>query len=230
MRVPDWLQGQAQRQFFRCGFAFTTKPRVLAALNLQGVAMKIVKRLLKEGESKNNIFDQATGKGLNPKKVSKYLASHPDKEEAEKYSRANNMLIGIYSVVVLLSMLGAVSMISELPRAAIYGVLAFSLLIPAVVIYCIYKKQSIGYLLLCFFLVKGIIDSFKEYEADPTGVLVGVAISGSLLIYVIVLKIKLFPYQNFFNTKKNSEGIAVFTKREVRDTHELDNLLRRSGQ
>ena len=174
--------------------------------------MKIVKRLLKEGENKKTIFDQATEEGLNPKKVSKYLAMYPDKEESEKYNRANNILIGIYSVMVLLSMLGAVSMISELPQAAIYGVLAFALLIRAAIIYCIYKKQSIGYLLLCFFLFKGILDSFKEYQADPTGVLVGIAISASLLIYVIVLKSKLFPYQNFFNTKKNNEGIAVFSK------------------
>lgn len=174
--------------------------------------MKIVKRLLKEGKNKKDVFKQATEEGFNPKKVSKYLAMYPDIEESEKYNGANNILIGIYSIMVLLSMLGAASRISELPQAVIYGVVAFALLIPAAVIYCIYKKQAIGYLILCFFLLKGILDTLKEYEADPVGVLVGVAISASLLIYVVVLKYKIFPHQNFFNTKKNNEGIAIFTK------------------
>ena len=174
--------------------------------------MKIVKRLLKEGENKKSIFEKALAEGLNLKKVSKYLAMYPDSEESESYNKANNILIGVYSVLVLLGLLGAMPILSELPVGAILGVLAFALLIPGVVIYCIYKKQSIGYLMLCFFLFKGILDLFKGYESDPAGVWVGVAINACLIVYVVILKNKLFPYQNFFNTKKNNEGFAIFTK------------------
>ncbi|WP_163932742.1 hypothetical protein [Paraferrimonas sp. SM1919] len=174
--------------------------------------MKIVKRLLKEGENKASIFEKASAYGLNPKKVSKYLAMYPDSEESKKYNRANNILIGIYSVLFLLGLLGAVPILSELPVGAMLGVLAFALLIPSAVIYCIYKKQSIGYLILCFFLFKGIFDSFKGYEADPVGVWVGAAINVCLIVYVVILKNKLFPHQNFFNTKKNDEGVSIFTK------------------
>ncbi|MEM9257365.1 MAG: hypothetical protein AAGA91_18140 [Pseudomonadota bacterium] len=174
--------------------------------------MKIVKRLLKEGENKGSIFEKASAEGLNPKKVSKYLAMYPDPEESENYNRANNILIGIYSVLVLLGLLGATHILFELPAGAMLGVLAFALLIPGAIIYCIYKKQSIGYLILCFFLFKGILDSFKEYEASPVGVWVGVAINACLVVYVVILKNKLFPHQNFFNTKKSGEGIAIFTK------------------
>lgn len=174
--------------------------------------MKIVKRLLKEGENKNSIFEKASVEGLNPQKVSKYLAMYPDAEESKKYNRANNILIGVYSVLVLLGLLGAAPILSELPVGAMLGILAFALLIPGAVIYCIYKKQSIGYLILCFFLLKGILDSFKEYEADPIWVWVGVAINSCFIVYVVILKNKLFPHQNFFNTKKNAEGISIFTK------------------
>jgi hypothetical protein len=174
--------------------------------------MKIVKRLFKEGENKESIFEKASAEGLNPKKVSKYLAMYPDTEESEKYNRANNILIGIYSVLVLLGLLGAAQALAELPVGAILGVLAFALLIPGAVIYCIYKKQSIGYLVLCFFLFKGILDSFKGYEADHIGFWVGVAINVCLIVYVVILKNKLFPHQNFFNTKKNEEGVSIFTK------------------
>lgn len=182
------------------------------ALHLQGASMKIVERLLKEGENKNIIFEKASDEGLNPKKVSKYLAMYPDADDAEKYNKANNILIGIYSVFVLLGLLGVAPMLSELSIAAILGVLAFALLIPGAVIYFIYKKQSIGYLIICFFLFKGILDSFKGFESDPTGVLVGIIANTCLIVYVIILKNKLFPHQNFFNTRKNDEGIAIFTK------------------
>lgn len=174
--------------------------------------MKTVKRLLKEGENKRSIFEKASAEGLNPQRVSRYLAIYPDAEESKIYNRANNILICIYSVFVLLGLLGVVPFLSELPVGAIIGILVFVLFIPGAVMYCIYKKQSIGYLVLCFFLFKGILDSLKGYEADPVEVWVGVAINAFLFVYVVILKNKLFPHQNFFNTKKDAEGISIFTK------------------
>lgn len=174
--------------------------------------MKLVKRLMKEGVNKEEIFARASEEGLNLKKVSKYLAMYPDQEESETYGKANNILIGVYSLLVLFGLLGAAPLLAELPPAAMLGVLAFALLIPGVVINGIYKKQSIGYLLLSFFLLKGIIDSFKDYQSDPMTVWIGVGINLCLIVYVVILKNKLFPHQNFFNSKKNSEGIALFTK------------------
>jgi hypothetical protein len=174
--------------------------------------MKIVKRLMKQGVDKKDIFSRAIDEGLNPKKVSKHLAMYPDPEESEVYRRANNILIGIYVFLVVVGLLNAASVLAELPTAAILGVLAFALLIPGAVIYCIYRKQSIGYLFFAFFLGKGILDSFQGYESDPIAVGIGIGINLCLIVYVVILKNKLFPYQNFFNTKKNNGGIAIFTK------------------
>lgn len=174
--------------------------------------MKIVKRLLKEGLNKEDVFAKASEEKLDPQKVSKYLAMYPDVEESEKYGRANNILVGIYSVMVLLNLIGAAPMLSEIPVAATVVVLAFLLLIPGAVIYCIYKKQAIGYLILCFLLVKGALESFNEYQEEPLWILVVVAINTCLLLYVVILKNKLFPYQNFFNTKRNGNGVFIFTK------------------
>ncbi|MES0489949.1 MAG: hypothetical protein ABUK01_08165 [Leptospirales bacterium] len=174
--------------------------------------MKIVKRLIKEGVDKKEIFAKASDEGLNPKKVSRLLAMYPDVEESEKYNKANNILIGIYIVMVLFGILGAASMLNELPTEAILGILAFALLIPIAVIYILYKKQALGYLVLSFFLIKGITDSIKEYQTDPVAVWIGVGLSACLIVYAVILKIKLFPHQNFFNTKKDSDGIVIFTK------------------
>ena len=174
--------------------------------------MKAVKKQLSAGLGKNEIFEKASVDGLNLKKVSKYLAMFPDSDESLKYNKANNILIGIYSILVIIGLLGSASMFSSIPPAGLVAVLLFALLIPAAVIYSIYKKQSIGYLILCFFLFKGILDSFKGYEAEPTSVLIGVSINAALIIFIVILKNKLFPHQNFFNTKKDNDGFSVYTK------------------
>ena len=184
----------------------------IGKLNLQGVLMKIVRRLLNEGENKKSIFEKALAEGLNPKKVSKYLAMYPDPEESEKYNRANNILLGICSLLVFLGVLSVMPLISELSLDLILVVLAFALLVPGCVIFCIYDKRSIGYLVLCFFLFKGVLDSFVDYEVGSAEFLVTVVLNASLLIYIVILKKKLFPHQNFFNTKKDDEGVTIFTK------------------
>ena len=174
--------------------------------------MKVVKKQLAAGFSKNEIFEKASDEGLNLKKVSKYLAMFPDDEESKKYNKANNILIGVYSLLVCMGLLRLFSMISDISATGIVALLVIALLIPGVLIYTIYKKQAVGYLVLCIFLLQGVLESFKGYEADPVSFWVSVSINVTLIIFIIILKNKLFPHQSFFNTKKNSEGFAVYTK------------------
>jgi len=174
--------------------------------------VKIVKKLLSEGLSKQEVFEKASSDGLNLKKVAKQLSIYPDDRESNKYNKANNILIGLYSLIVAIGLIGFIPMLTEFQAVGMVLVLSFALLIPGAIIYCIYKKQSLGYLILCFFLFKGVLDSFKGIETDPLAVWVGVSINVCLIIYIVVLKNKLFPHQNFFNTKKDNNGFVVFTK------------------
>lgn len=137
----------------------------------------------------------------------------PDDEESKKYHKANNILLGIYTLLTMMSLFGLISTLSGMSPTVIAVALSFDILILAAVIYCISKKQSLGYLILCFFLFKGAMDSFRGYESDPTSVWVSVFINIALVIFIVVLKRKLFPHQNFFNTRKDSDGFAVYTKR-----------------
>lgn len=171
--------------------------------------MRIVKRLLREGKSKDSIFEKASEEGLNLKKVSKYLAMYPDLEESESYSSANNTLIGIYLVWILLGLLSIAPILPEFPVATVIGFIAFEVLIPVLVLYCIYRKISIGYLILLFFLF---INILRLFGAGVIDVLSEVCINAFFIAYVVILKNKLFPYQNFFNTKKNAKGLSIFKK------------------
>ncbi|MGF1758216.1 hypothetical protein L4D76_09775 [Photobacterium sagamiensis] len=174
--------------------------------------MKIVKLQVKQGLEKKEVFKNALGTGLDKKKVSKYLANFPDKDLSGKYNRANNILIALYSVMSLFGIIVTIGLVSDLPTIAIAGLLIFGILFPGFIIYCIHKKYATGYLILSFILFQGIIDSLKDLETDPTGVWIGVSISLLLLAYVVILKKKLFPYQNFLNFRKNEDGVYIYSK------------------
>lgn len=171
--------------------------------------MKIVKRLINEGVNKNDIFERAVEDELDLKKVSKILAMCPDSEEAEKYKTANYILMTIYLVMVLLSIL---PLLWNQALETVLIVLAVALIIPGAILQSIYKKQYFGYIIFCFFMMKGTFESFEGYELNSIVTWVAIVLDVFLFAYAIILKNKLFPYQNFFNTKKNSEGITIFTK------------------
>jgi hypothetical protein len=56
------------------------------------------------------------------------------------------------------------------------------------------------------FHIKGILDSLKLIESSPKWFVIGVTVNLAMLVFVVILKKKLFPYQNFFNSKKTNEG------------------------
>ena len=64
--------------------------------------------------------------------------------------------------------------------------------------------------ILCFFMFKGILDSFKSFEQDPIAVYIAVAINIAIMGYAAFLKVRLFPFQNFFNTRKDENGIFIY--------------------
>ena len=174
--------------------------------------MKIVKRLLKDGVDKKEIFDRAVAEGLDAKKVAKHLALYPDPEESERYHKANKTLLIVYSVLTLFGMLAILPLLAGMPAGAMLVLLGFVLLIPVALIYSISKKQSIGYLVLSFFVLKGVVDSFTDTEGDVTAMAISMSVGVLFLTFVVCLKLRLFPHQNFINNKKDQDGLVIFTK------------------
>ncbi|CAG9001747.1 MAG: hypothetical protein CENE_03773 [Candidatus Celerinatantimonas neptuna] len=117
--------------------------------------MKNIKRLLKEGGDKNEIFDKAVHEGLNSKKVSRYLAKNPDPEESKKHNLINNILVGIYVILILLSIpkiaidfyqLAPLYDLAPLQITIIGSIILIS--IQLLIIYSIYKKIAYGYIVV----------------------------------------------------------------------------------
>ncbi len=172
--------------------------------------MKIVRNLLKEGKTKQEIFEKASDEGLKQKKVAKYLARHPDPEEAEKYNKANMLLVGLCVVLVLLRV-WTISLLSIEFTSVVVLAAVFPLVILCAATYYIFKMQPSGYLILCYILAIGILNSFKLIPSYPLPILLAISMSIILIIYAVVLKYAIFPYQNFSNSMKDSDGIPIYT-------------------
>lgn len=184
--------------------------------------MKIIKSLLKEGIPKEEIYQLALKDGLKTKKVSHILSMYPDPDTATNYTKHNTALIIIYLIWQAFGYLYIFSKPITLSPTAMLAALAISLIIPIIVVYLLYNKIAYGYLFLSFLLLKGILEPFKYPETvhpeNLIGSLIGVTILIAVLAYTITLKFKLFPYQGFFNLKKDKNGAYIFTANSKQET------------
>lgn len=170
--------------------------------------MKQLKKDLKNGMSKDEAFTNLINRNGDQKQGSRILALYPEPQYAQKCNTANKILIIIYSLLSLFAILGLLINYIHLSFALLLFLFAIGVLLPAVVIYLLYKKNAAAYIFLAFLLIKGMIDVFRQ--KDQSIILVSIIINLILLIFVVILKYKLFPYQNFFNTKKDANGIYIY--------------------
>lgn len=170
--------------------------------------MKQLKKDIKNGVNKDEAFTNLINRNGDQKQGSKILALYPEPQYAKKYNTANKVLILIYGLLSLLAILGLLINFIHLSPSNLLFLFAIGALLPSVVIYFIYKKNAAGYIFLAFLLAKGMIDVFRQ--KDQSIILISIVINLTLLIFVVILKYKLFPYQNFFNTKKDANGLYVY--------------------
>jgi hypothetical protein len=171
--------------------------------------MKQLKKDLKNGKSKNEVLKDFQERGNeNITKAVMYLNSIPDELIAKKYALANNILLGLYSIVSILIL--AVTFAQTKSSFILIDVAVF-----ITMAFFIAKKKAWAYLVLAFLMVRSILNVLKPYLAEPTtGGLVMMSIFAFIFIFALVLKVKLFPKQNFLNTKKDENGSLIFNHSE----------------
>ena len=178
--------------------------------------MKYVRSLLKKGLSKVEVFQRGVYSGLSKRQVSRYLSLFPDPEQSEKYHTANLTFIILYSIVVMLATIGSVFEISYEFLNQYTAILFFcSLLFDGFILYGLYKKNALSYLIVAFLCFKGSINCVRDFDMNMIGAWIGLSIDVSLFIYAMSLKIWLFPYQNLFHSKRYQEGVYCFTGSEA---------------
>ncbi|MDD5051431.1 MAG: hypothetical protein PHO27_01720 [Sulfuricurvum sp.] len=170
--------------------------------------MKQLKKDIKTGMNKDVAFTKFVFRKGDQKKGSRVLALFPEPKYAEKYAKENKILIIIYGLLSLFALLGLSVQFAHLPPLWLLFLLTIGFLLPALVLYLLYKKNAGAYMFLAFLLVKGILDLLRQN--DHSIILIGILVNLGLLIFVVILKQKLFPYQNFFNTKKDENGLYIY--------------------
>ncbi|MDD2779954.1 hypothetical protein [Sulfuricurvum sp.] len=170
--------------------------------------MKQLKKDLKNSMDKDEAFIKFINRNGDQKKGSRILSLFPEPKYAEKYAKANKILITIYGLLSLFAILGLSVQFAHLPPLWLLFLLTIGVLLPALVLYLLYKKNAGAYMFLAFLLVKGIFDLLRQ--SDQSMILIGIVVNLGLLIFVVILKQKMFPYQNFFNTKKDTNGLYIY--------------------
>lgn len=131
--------------------------------------MKKLKQDIKNGTDKREAFESIVKRNGNLKKASRYLASLPELAIANRYKTANNILIALYATLNIITLLFLIPSMLSWPIALLFLGLAFSAVLPACVIYLIYKNSSKGYFLLMNLSILGLSRVIRGYIEDPTG-------------------------------------------------------------
>ena len=172
--------------------------------------MKQLKIDLKEGLSKDQALKNCMERdSQNRNKAISYLASIPDITNAQKYSFANNILIGIYSIVDL-------SIILMKLITAGFSFIVIDLIVYIFITYFLFKKKAFAYIFLGTLMVYYSRAVLVPYLKEPTTIgLLFLLTYVFILIYALVLKMKLFPNQNLFNLKKDKKGTLIFNHTNI---------------
>ena len=168
--------------------------------------MKKLKIDLKEGLSKDQVLESFMERDpQNRNKAISYLSSIPDIPNARKYSFANNILIGVYSIVDI-----SIMLMKFITSG--FSSIVIDLMVYTFITYFLFKKKAFAYIFLAILMVYYSRDVLIPYLKEPTTIgLLFLLTYIFILGFSLVLKIKLFPKQNLFNLKKDKKGELIFS-------------------
>ncbi len=172
--------------------------------------MKRVKSLLSEGSSKNEAFQIAISDGLDRKKVSQYLASIPDSKHLKHFSKSHKILLWQVITLYSLGLAGMLPLLLVLTPGVIAVVLVLYILITGSIIYTLYKGYASGFFMLLFMMLVGLFQIASMLNHSPISASFGIVFYTAITLQAIYLKTKLYPYQNFFHTREDDQGIRIY--------------------
>lgn len=177
--------------------------------------MKELKQDIKKGMSKNEAFEnfknRESGNTKKIKKASSYLANIPASIILKKYSKKNYILMTIYAFISILSLLASLTQATSLSLSILLPLFAIDIGVVAVILFFLYKGNALAYFILSFFMIRALIKSVEIYLNEPSlAIIIFLGIYTFIIIFAIYLKLKLFPQQNLFNSRKDKDGNFIF--------------------
>lgn len=173
--------------------------------------MKDVRKLKKEGYSKQEVFDKASEGGAKPKKVAAFLSTIPDPDDAERYNTINNILVALYAVIIAITVLGGAASLSLSPTALIV-LIVLAALLHGSILYGVKQKKASYYSIICTFMFLNCLAGLTDFNSISVLAVISIAIPVSVIILAVYVKKKMFPFQGYYHNKKDKNGFKVFTK------------------
>lgn len=174
--------------------------------------MKQLRDALKKGKSKVDAHSEWIEAGGDPKKSAKYLASFPDQVDREKYRSLQIAFLCLYGLFALAGVVSYLpALLSELPGSVIVIVLVIRVAIPAAIIWEIARGRVTGYFVFILLALLGMSQMMPEEGLIPLETWIDFGLTAVLIIFAVIVKTKIYSFQNLFHSKKNEDGCLVFT-------------------
>ncbi|MFT6984830.1 MAG: hypothetical protein ACJAT7_000631 [Psychromonas sp.] len=168
--------------------------------------IKQMQRDVKTGGCKYEAFARYQASGGQAVSGSMALAMIPDKTAVEKYGWMNKLILLMYWLPI-----GSLYVAGAIMQGNYY---LGHLLVPMIVTYFVLKKSAISYYFFIYLSVNIIYQAFNS-NTDNNLFLPFVTLYCSVLILLTIkTKLRLFPYQSFFQQRKKSDGTFIFTSEQ----------------
>jgi hypothetical protein len=172
--------------------------------------MKIVSPLLAQGLSHQEVMKAALKLGANQKKVSNFLANVADAPLVEE-NRQGIRLFQICMLLLNLAVVAEVTWHGYSQHEPIYFALAGGALLFTVAFwYGISRNFASAYLAVIFMTAYSCVQVLPSIKLTPERTIPSLLLAVILIAMAVRLKLRLFPLQNFFNTRKRADGALCY--------------------
>lgn len=172
--------------------------------------MKIVRSLLAQGLSHQEVMKAARQEGADPKKVSNILANIADAPRIQENRRG----ILFFQIGLLMINLAVTAEIAwqgfQHQDPLFYAMAAGCLLFTAAFWYGISRNFASAYLAVIFLTAYSCTRVLPALKETPVQTGLSLLLAIIVIAMAIRLKLRLFPQQNFFNTRKQAGGGLCF--------------------
>lgn len=168
--------------------------------------MKIVSPLLAQGLPHKEVMKAALAQGANPKKVSNFLANVADAPLLQE-NRQGILVFQIYMLLINLAFVTDVFFHGYDRLAPFnYLVAGIGLLVTAAFWYGISRNFASAYLAVIIMTSSACVRVLPAFKDAPGQTILSVILAIILVGMAVRLKFRLFPQQNFFNSRKRADG------------------------
>jgi len=168
--------------------------------------MKIVSPLLAQGLPHQEVMKAAVAQGAHPKKVSNFLANVADAPLIEE-NRQGILVFQFYMLMVNLAFVADVFFHGfDRLEPFNYPLAGVGLLVAAAFWYGISRNFASAYLAVIIMTASACVRVLPAFKESPGQAMLSILFAVILIGMAVRLKFRLFPHQNFLNSRKRADG------------------------